>query len=248
MSIRAIIFDVYGTLLAVGPPPADAETGWERLWRGTLGGTPRLSLVEFSAACDQLIAREHEAARAAGVSHPEVFWPAIVAEALPELLALDSQAREEFLFQQARLWHTVQLMPGAAEVLRARRNDAVLLGLASNAQPYTLRELDLALAGVGLSRAIFHPSLCFWSFEHGFSKPAPHVFRWLTARLRAHGVTRSEILMVGDRLDHDLAPARAQGWQVWLLTDHAGGNWPALARHLQRRPRSRRDEGCQSFP
>ena len=31
MTIRAVIFDVYGTLLEVGPAPPDADARWQRL-------------------------------------------------------------------------------------------------------------------------------------------------------------------------------------------------------------------------
>ena len=33
MSIRAVIFDIYDTLLEVGPPPPDAARRWENLWQ-----------------------------------------------------------------------------------------------------------------------------------------------------------------------------------------------------------------------
>ena len=58
---------------------------------------------------------------------------------------------------------------------------------------------------------MFDPELRFWSFENGFSKPDPHVFRILTARLEARGISPSETLMVGDRFDNDIEPARAHG-------------------------------------
>ena len=42
--------------------------------------------------------------------------------------------------------------------------------------------------------------------------------------------------MVGDRLDNDIAPARAEGWQTWQLvsTKRAGaaGNWRDLTAWL----------------
>ncbi|MBI2498221.1 MAG: hypothetical protein HYV75_10040, partial [Opitutae bacterium] len=65
MKIRAIIFDVYQTLLEVGPPPADAGRRWDDLWRRMLGGEPRLGLAGFGTACEAIIAREHGAARTA---------------------------------------------------------------------------------------------------------------------------------------------------------------------------------------
>ena len=94
----------------------------------------------------------------------------------------------------------------------------MLLGIASNAQAYTLRELHEALVTHRLGMDLFERDLCFWSFEHGFSKPDPHVFQILTARLAARGISPSDTLMVGNRLDSDIAPAKAHGWQTWQLS------------------------------
>jgi putative hydrolase of the HAD superfamily len=238
MNIRAVIFDVYNTLLAVGPPPADAAARWNTLWQTTLNAPPRLSLGQFAAASEKIIEREHAAARARGVSYPEIVWPEVVREVLPELNRLATDGRDEFVFQQMQLHQTVQLMPGAAEVLRVLNHRGVLTGLASNAQAYTLRELDAALAPTGLSRRLFTTELCFFSFEHGFSKPNPQVFRLLTTRLRARGVSPPEILMVGNHLDKDMEPAATQGWQTWRLTlqpateGNHEGHWNQLLRRL----------------
>jgi putative hydrolase of the HAD superfamily len=241
VNIRAVIFDIYGTLLEVRPAPADADARWARLWHDTLGGPVRLSSREFASASDQVIAREHAAARVLGVQFPEVYWPSVATEVLPELAHLSDAARDEFLFQHAGLTHTVRLGGGAAETLRLLMDSGYLLGIASNCQFYTVRELDVTLAGAGLAGGIFTPGLCFRSFEHGFSKPDPHVFRLLAARLRAFGVTPPETLAVGDRLDNDIEPARAHGWQTWHLAPQvrhgASGGWQALRDWLQRQGR-----------
>lgn len=232
MNLRAVIFDLYGTLLEAGPPPADAQIRWERLWAERLRAAPRLGLEQFSAECERVIGREHAAARARGIAHPEVYGPAVATEVLPELARLSEAERGEFLLRQAQMGQTVRLMPGAAAALCRLRHSPLKLGLASNCQPYTLRELDAALAGLGLARELFVPGLCFFSFEHGFSKPDPHVFRLLSARLLAHGIRSEQILMVGNSADDDLEPAAAQGWQTWRLTHEpaAGraGPWDQL--------------------
>jgi len=225
MSLRAVIFDIYGTLLQLGPPPPDAQSRWERLCAERLHAAPRLSLGQFNAECERVIAREHAAAKARGIAFPEVYWPAVASAALPELATLSEDGRSEFLFGHAQTARAVRLMPGAAAALRRARHSRLKLGLASNCQPYTLRELDAALAGVGLARDLFVPGLCFFSFEHGFSKPDPHVFQLLSARLLAYGIGPSQTLMVGDRTDDDLEPAAAHGWQTWRLT-----NEPAAGR------------------
>jgi putative hydrolase of the HAD superfamily len=219
MSLCAIIFDIYGTLLEVGPPPTDAQIRWELMWAERLRAAPRLGLEQFSAECQRLIVREHAEAQARGIAHPEIYWPAVAGKVLPEFARLSEGERGDFQFCQAQMGHTVGLMPGAAEPLRRVRRSTLKLGLASNCQPYTLRELDTALAGIGLSRDLFVPGLCFFSFEHGFSKPDPHVFRLLTARLLTHGIRPEQTLMVGDRPDDDIEPAAVHGWQTWRLTN-----------------------------
>lgn len=235
MKLRAVICDVYLTVLDVEPPPEDADRRWAALWQEQLGRAPRLSLEEFDARADGVVEREHAAARAAGIAYPEVYWPAVVRAIVPEVAALDAAGQAEFGFRQTALWHTVRLMPGAVAALRGLRERGIHLGIASNAQPYTLRELEEALAGAGASSSWFDPALCFWSFAHGFSKPDPHVFRLLTARLHGLGITPHETLMVGDRVDNDLAPARAQGWRTWRLGRGEGvesGDWAQLAAML----------------
>jgi FMN phosphatase YigB (HAD superfamily) len=236
MKIRAVIFDVYNTLLEVGPAPPDADKQWLGLWRETFTPEPRLKLGDFKAACERVIARDHAAAQAAGVAFPEVYWPDVVGEVLPEFLRLQPDARRAFMRGHARLIHTVQLFRDAVNVLRRLHERGVLMGLASNSQPYTLPELEAEFAPKGLSAALFHPSLRYLSFENGFSKPDPHVFRWVAARLRTFGVQAGETLVVGDRLENDVVPARAQGFQTWHFGPAGtpeGGDWKQLLQRLE---------------
>jgi FMN phosphatase YigB (HAD superfamily) len=111
----------------------------------------------------------------------------------------------------------------AAATLAWLRRQGIPLGIASNSQAYTLRELEEALAAHGLSLEAFSSDLCFWSFRQGFSKPDPHVFHSLTHRLAIRGIPPSGILMVGDRLDNDIQPARAFDWQTWQIAATGDG-------------------------
>jgi len=232
MTIRAVLCDIYKTLLDVGSPPADASQRWDKLCRAMLPGSTSLTLAAFAVDAERIIKRDHAAAKTAGIPFPEIFWPAVAREVWPALASLSAQALDDFLFEHAQLQRVVRFMPGAAIVLRALAERNICLGLVSNSQPYTLRELDATLATAGLSRAMFAPDLCFLSFEHGFSKPDPHVFRLLTARLAQRGITPGDTLVVGDREDNDIVPARAQGFRTWRLSiefavGEAGG-WTAL--------------------
>jgi putative hydrolase of the HAD superfamily len=239
MTLRAVLFDTYGTLLEVGPPPPDADARWQRLFRDMLHAEPHLSRLDFAVACNKVIARHHEAARARGIPWPEVHWPSIVAEVVPELARLSRGDQHEFLYRQIQTGHTTHLNSETADMLRWLKERPCLLGIISNAQAYTLREVQEALATHGLDRSLFERDLCFWSFEHGFSKPDPHVFQILTARLQARGITPDQTLMVGDCLDNDIEPAEAHGWRVWHYTaddqpSGPGGSWHQLRGSLQR--------------
>jgi FMN phosphatase YigB (HAD superfamily) len=158
MKPRAVIFDIYGTLLEVGSPPADAEVRWEELCRELPGGTSRPGRLEFSIACQQEIARQHAAARARGIRWPEVHWPSVVRVVLPGLGALPPAAQEQFIAGHVQTARTTSLRLATAEALRQLRRQPGVLGIASNAQAYTLRELADALAGHGLGLDLFAPS------------------------------------------------------------------------------------------
>jgi len=237
MKIRAVIVDIYNTLLEVGSPPTTADALWRGLFEEMLGTAPPVSQTEFSVRTAQIIARHHAAAKSQGIQWPEIHWPSVVLETIPDLARLTEPKLDDFLFRQMQLGRTLRLAEGAAECLRQLYDHGLLLGLASNAQAYTLRELTIAFEGTGLELSLFDPEVRFWSFENGFSKPDPHVFRILAARLEARGIRPTETLMVGDRLDNDIEPARAQGWQTWQLASpeqsSPSGDWRELSAWLK---------------
>ena len=226
--VRAVICDVYHTLLRPLPPPPDAAARWAALWRNIFGDQPRPDLPAFDAACrDEVIAR-NDARRAAGEPWPEVDWESVAIAAAPALASLTTRERDTFLAAHARLQRGTALLPGTRRVLCALREAGFLLGIASNAQPYTRHEL----ADAALPLTWFEPDLCFWSGDHGIAKPSPQVFARLSAALAARGIGPAETLMVGDRADNDVQPALAAGWQAWHFADTPGRDWPALGEAL----------------
>jgi len=231
--IRAIICDVYRTILDVREAPADAEQHWSILFQGVCGNVPELSLEQLTVRCREIVFEDHQEARTRGILYPEVNWPSVMSRALPELEALPREDVDAFLFNHAQLYRTLRIMPGCATVLRECVERGILLGISSNAQAYTLRELKLALSDAGLDSSIFQSDLTFWSFEHGFSKPDPHVFQILRARLQNRRLKHSETLVIGDREDNDILPARMAGWRTWHFSDEQNGSdhgdWKSLA-------------------
>lgn len=238
MKIRAIIFDVYGTLMQVGPPPSNAEELWQNLFQEFFQLPPPLARLDFSVACNRAIMLRHNSARARGIAYPEVLWPSIVAEVLPAFAKLKPEKQAEFVFRQIQIGRTIGLLHSVAETLRWLAGKHCLLGIASNAQAYTQRELTEALKAEGCKNDIFTKELCYWSYQNGFSKPDPHGFQMLRTRLEARGISTTESLMVGDRLDNDVTPARACGFQTWHLKKESpeanSGDWNKLREYLVR--------------
>lgn len=235
LSPRAVICDLYHTVLRVEPAPSDREAQWQALRSEFLSVLSPATFATFEELARIQIAASHAQAQAAGIAQPEVFWPDIVRAVVPEAAAWSAERLSDFMLRQAGLTHRISLQPGCADVLRRFQLRGGLLGIASNAQPYTHRELSRALAEAGEPELAFDPQLCFWSYDHGFSKPDPHVFRLLTARLRQYGIAAHETLMIGDRLDNDIEPARAQGWLTWRLAPGDGvdgGTWSQLGTRL----------------
>ena len=235
--VKAIICDVYRTVLDVREPPANPSNSGASSFRACSAKflrSPLSSLISMS----RFRLRSHQEARERGIRFPEVNWPTVMNRALPELDALPRANVDAFLFNHAQLFRSLRVVPGCATVLRECIERGILLGIASNAQAYTPRELELALNEVGLDLSIFQPDLMFWSFEHGFSKPNPHVFEILRARLQNRCLRESETLIIGDREDNDILPARAAGWQTWRFSDQRNGldqgDWRSLTRALFR--------------
>ena len=54
-------------------------------------------------------------------------------------------------------------------------------------------------------------SICLSSAELGLEKPDPAIFRLALSRAEC---APAEAVMIGDRLDNDIRPARLQGWKT----------------------------------
>ena len=116
-----------------------------------------------------------------------------------------------------------QLRPEIDGLLRRLRERGLRLGIVAN-QPQAARE-RLARAGIG--DLFEHQGL---SGVSGVSKPDPRAF---AGAAEALGVPAGACIMVGDRIDNDIVPAKALGMAAILFR---GG------RHRRQRPRSAAEE------
>jgi putative hydrolase of the HAD superfamily len=112
-----------------------------------------------------------------------------------------------------------ELRDGISDVIAWLHGRGLLLGLAANQPATTLAVLD----NLGLGRYFSHRQV---SGTHGFHKPDVRLF---LAACDDLGVAAEQCIMVGDRVDNDVAPARSLGMATILFR---------TGRHAAQQPRS----------
>ncbi len=216
--IRAIVFDVVGTLIHPEPPAARvyAEVG------ARFGS--RLPVEAIAGRFAAAFRREEEADCAAGWRTSEERerqrWRTIVGRVLHD--ATDPAACFEELFEhfsRPGAWRLDAEVPALLDRLATR---GYALGLASN---YDGR-LRRVLAGLPMLRLITHQVI---SSEVGWRKPAAGFF---AAVGRAVGLPLNQILYVGDAWFNDYEGARAADLAALLLDPR--GRAPAGAARITR--------------
>jgi putative hydrolase of the HAD superfamily len=208
MRYRAVLFDVGG--------PIDMEFAWEIAVDGAIASACGLEGIRVDQA---MIEEASEAAVAA-------FAPDAYAHMIETLSGGDPRTAER-VRQRVRAMtgnlDVFQLRPDIDGLLRRLRDRGLKLGIVAN-QPQAARD-RLARAGIG--DLFDYQGL---SGLTGFRKPDPRAFQ---AAAEALGVPAAACIMVGDRIDNDIAPARALGMAAILFR---GG------RHRRQRPRSAAEE------
>lgn len=98
--------------------------------------------------------------------------------------------------------HLEQPYPATPSLLAGLKYSGFRLGVLANQSLGTERRLR----EYGIGR---HFSCCLSSAEVGFAKPDMRLFRLAE---EAAGCSGHKLLMIGDRLDNDIRPARSRGW------------------------------------
>ena len=113
---------------------------------------------------------------------------------------------------------TMRPMPGAREVLSAIATTGIPMAVLSNSS-FGSATIRRELAKHGLAD---HLAFVMVSAEYVVRKPNPLLFDTAVVRL---GIPPEEVWFVGDRLDTDVAGAKAAGLRtVWLRPTGAGGS------------------------
>lgn len=204
VAIRAVLFDVGG--------PLNTEIEHERLIDADI----------VAALAQEGIAVTEPAYTGAVAWAVEHFAPDAHTAIIWRLSGGDLQrASRAYASFRARAGgrYPFELRDGIAGLIEWLHGRGVSLGLAANQPHATLATLD----GLGLARYFHHREV---SGTHGFRKPDLRLFLRCCEDLR---VPPEACIMVGDRIDNDIAPARVLGMRTILFR---------TGRHIAQQPRS----------
>lgn len=207
--VSLIVFDVDGTLIDFGGALREAM-------RATEAHLSRLAGALVTAAEIQSAREAVSVDRASrGMSRDTIR-----VEAVRRLLVAHNVTAREAALEVDRTYTTtrdssITVFADVAETLDSLTERGFELRAASNGS------MDLDRLGLGryFAAAEFAPAL-------GISKPDPRFYATVVERA---GVTPSDVLAVGDRVDNDYVPARAAGLHA-VVIDRAGTVGGAIAR------------------
>ena len=241
--IRAVTFEVYGTLLRItggrllleGPDKLSLQIALEKtieefnVWN-FLFRKPGPAWKQVLEQYEKLIAGRRMAAVARQGDLPEVdaaadVWRKLIEQWDRKEFKYDEQSlgdRDALAQKIAYYFHAclqgIESAPGAGQTVERISSAGFVVGLLTDAQCFTALQLRRMMADSGQPVGIeaIDQSASVFSFQEGLRKPSPSLFRRSIERFRERGIEPAEILHVSSRLKDDLAVARRHGMRTAL--------------------------------
>jgi len=231
-NIRAVLFDVYGTLFVSGSGDvgtAAATDTAEAFTAALVAAGFQGDLPTAGEAGRQILKSEilawHKAGRAAGTDFPEVdivrIWEKVIGQLRRrEILgpaAIDIEPFRQLALEYECRVNPVYPMPACLDTLHRMKERKLVLGIVSNAQFYTPL-LFPSLLGKTLEEIGFDTDCCIWSYKELKAKPSTDLFRKAERYLkRNHGIALSETVYVGNDMLNDVFTASQAGCRTVLF-------------------------------
>jgi len=220
--IKAIIFDIYGTLLKqdVGDL-ADSIVRKNKLISSFSKIKKRYSLdaspEEIYEAFINSINTVHKIKESKGIKYPEVkienIWNMILKK-----IGYKRKYDKDFLFKIAgehqNIFADRKLYVNTSFTLSRLKELGIKIGIVSNAQFYTEIDMeDLLKKDLKIKNMynIFDKKLSFYSYIEGCSKPNQKSFIKLKEELRKYNIKPNEALFVGNDMLNDIDTAKKAG-------------------------------------
>lgn len=232
--IRAVVFDIYGTLFSsgVGDISLATEENRDEAIRSVLKDngirmTHAARKIRTDETLHELIHKHQSRRRARGIEYPEVeigsVWSDFITElATTGLIETDVEIDIDTLVidYETRV-NPTQPMPSLGEVLAELRERGLVLSIISNAQFYTPLLFE-AFLGQSIDALGFCPDSNVWSYAELEGKPSQRLYQLAAERLeKHHGLRPEQCLYVGNDMRNDIWPAQALGFKTALFAgDH----------------------------
>ena len=227
--IRAVIFDVYGTLVISGSGDvgsADTRDHSDLIDKSLEAFgiddllTKRPTMEMIHSQIESINARR----RTDDCPKPEVdiveVWRRVLRQSGLELGAERVGIAVALAAQYEARANPTWPMPGSFEVLTALANADTPMGIVSNAQVFTPQLVESLLNEKNLERAGFDLDLCFFSNRFRQSKPGPRLFDALREALQRRGILPYEAVYVGNDMLNDVWAASQAGLRTaWFAGD-----------------------------
>lgn len=240
--IRAVLWNVYGTLLAISEGELKLEVNNNLLMNVALDktihefkmwgsmsrkpGQPADYMREiYKKALD-----EQRLAPAVD-KYPEVrserIWESIIKKLFQKDYKFDAGffgSLNDYSQKVAYFFHASLQGTGcyenAAAALRAVSEHGTLQGILDDGQCFTPTQLARGLAKqeeAAKLNELIAPDVRILSFEHGARKPSDMLFQAAAEAVASHGIEPGEILHIGSSLPRDIAPAKKWGMRTALF-------------------------------
>ncbi len=219
--IKAVIFDIYGTLVLSGTGDISIaqSINKEAELRTLLNlhvSDPIATERNLSELFYGLIQKSHSDTKEDGAKYPEVDIREIWDEFFGQLgITVDPLKRDEIAVRFECAVNPVWPIPCLNETLGGIRARSYKTGIVSNAQFYTPIMLeaftDRTLAALG-----FDENLCVWSYRERLGKPSVELFQKLEEELAAFSIAPGEALYVGNDMLNDIWTASQIGMRTAL--------------------------------
>lgn len=215
--VKAIVFDIYGTLFISG----SGDISVSRNGIGHPEALVRL-LDKFCipqapeplvAAFFQRIEKKHQELRKKGVDFPEVNIDAIWSDVLG---MRHMPTVRQFALEFELLVNPVYPMPNLERLLSFCKTNAFPMGIISNAQFFTPLLFEWFLKSE-LTDLGFSENLIVFSYRHDTAKPSRHLFELAATALAKRNIPPASVLYVGNDMRNDMAPATRVGFQTALF-------------------------------
>jgi FMN phosphatase YigB (HAD superfamily) len=264
-NIRAVTWNVYGTLLAISggdllfehPTAFVMEVALDKtiqefkFW-ASMSRKPGQPADYLREIYDNLL-NDQRIVPGNVERHPEIaadrVWESFIKKLFQKDYEFDAgfygslneYSRKVAYFFHASLQGTA-CYPGADAALRAVKEAGLAQGLLADGQCFTMAQLQRALSRHGPAAnpdEWIDPELRWFSYEVRARKPSERIFRQGLNALAEKGITPDQVLHIGSRMQQDIAPARRFGMRTALF---AGDKASLQARSKQLKDPSTRPD------